>query len=95
MTVYVDDVQHPFGNMIMCHMWASRTARRACPRPIASASAGARRAIDSRRRADDHRNVKIGKRHRKDFSHVPELARLDQRSRRAAAADRAARRIAS
>lgn len=22
MTVYVDDVQHPFGNMIMCHMWA-------------------------------------------------------------------------
>lgn len=22
MTVYVDDVRHPFGNMIMCHMWA-------------------------------------------------------------------------
>src|SRR4051812_30173051 len=22
MTVYVDDVRHPFGNMMMCHMWA-------------------------------------------------------------------------
>lgn len=22
MTVYVDDVRHPFGNMIMCHLWA-------------------------------------------------------------------------
>lgn len=22
MAVYVDDVRHPFGNMIMCHMWA-------------------------------------------------------------------------
>lgn len=22
MTVYVDEVEHPFGNMIMCHMWA-------------------------------------------------------------------------
>ncbi len=22
MTVYVDDVRHPFGRMIMCHLWA-------------------------------------------------------------------------
>lgn len=22
MAVYVDDVRHPYGNMIMCHMWA-------------------------------------------------------------------------
>jgi len=22
MTVYVDDVRHPFGNMVMCHLWA-------------------------------------------------------------------------
>lgn len=22
MTVYVDDVEHSFGNMLMCHMWA-------------------------------------------------------------------------
>ncbi|MDQ2079521.1 DUF4031 domain-containing protein [Xanthobacteraceae bacterium Astr-EGSB] len=22
MTVYVDDVEHAFGNMVMCHMWA-------------------------------------------------------------------------
>lgn len=22
MTVYVDDVRHPYGNMIMCHLWA-------------------------------------------------------------------------
>lgn len=22
MTVYVDDVEHPFGNMVMCHCWA-------------------------------------------------------------------------
>jgi len=22
MTVFVDDVQHPFGNMVMCHLWA-------------------------------------------------------------------------
>jgi len=22
MTVYVDDVRHSFGNMIMCHLWA-------------------------------------------------------------------------
>jgi hypothetical protein len=21
-TVYVDDVRHPYGNMIMCHLWA-------------------------------------------------------------------------
>ncbi len=22
MAVYVDDVRHPFGNMVMCHLWA-------------------------------------------------------------------------
>ena len=22
MTVYVDDVAHPFGRMLMCHLWA-------------------------------------------------------------------------
>jgi hypothetical protein len=22
MTVYVDDVEHPFGRMLMCHLWA-------------------------------------------------------------------------
>lgn len=26
MTVYVDDVKHKFGNMLMCHMWADTEA---------------------------------------------------------------------
>lgn len=26
MTVYVDEVQHPFGQMIMCHLWADALA---------------------------------------------------------------------
>jgi hypothetical protein len=26
MTVYVDDVRHKFGNMVMCHLWAGTEA---------------------------------------------------------------------
>lgn len=26
MTVYVDDVRHPYGRMIMCHLWADTEA---------------------------------------------------------------------